>query len=330
MRVYCIVDELVGTSLMTFLKVLVALLGLSVGLVVAQDTATPETPITETPTLDAPTETPTPTPTELPTSTPTETPSLEATLELTAEATTEATPEPSPTLYVIPTFDLLTLTPTATPTATQPPVVLFGVVRYQNRMTDLERVRVTAYDEQGQVVALAQMGVDGRFEIEIPQQIAYHLLITAPLHQTLHYVSDNLPNPFAVILPGGDLDGDGCVLTDDLTLLTTLYDTADLRADINGDGWVSVVDLSILAGNMQELCAPWMPLLPITATVTPTEEAIAEETAESTESPTDLPTPTETPSDVTPMETPLTETPTIAETATSPPTETPITATPTS
>ncbi len=238
------------------------------GLLLAQETTTSENTPTETPTLlpsetatelstQTPTDLPTETLTAFPTSTPSEFPTRETTVEVTEETTANLTEEMTPTLFDIPTLDFATLEPT--PTETPLPILLVGVVRYQNRASDLEQIRVTAYNTIGQVIGFAATEIDGRFEIEISYTDLYHLIINAPLHQTLHFISTDMPNPLAVILAGGDLDGDGCVLTEDLTVLTSLYDTDSTMADINADGIVDVADLSILAGNLQDVCTPWTP-----------------------------------------------------------------------
>jgi hypothetical protein len=230
----------------------------------------------------------------------------EATPEATATETlpiipTDATPEITPgaatmevTVIVTPEVTATESLPELTPEATAPAIVLRvvqGMVRYQNRQGGSDGIQVEVYTEdRATLVSAAQTDGEGRYTVQIPADAPYWLVASAPRYVTQAVLLSADTTPAPLILPGGDLDGDGCVGATDLALLTAQFDTRIAASDIDGDGVVEAADLAILSGNFDAGCrlipTPPEPTIettdnPVeaTAVLTPTPTSAPPETA---------------------------------------------------
>lgn len=194
---------------------------------------------------------------------------------------------------------------------------LAGFVFYQGRLTHAN-IRVTL---KGAGQYLTETDENGQFTFGRPLEGLYTIMAETtsylPACGTLYLDGEQLPWLPPATLSGGDLDHDSRIGINDVTLISSNFESVgsarlmfDPRTDINNDGRVNILDLAIAAGNFgKEGCQTWIHLAPPTPTATP------EPTYPPTNTPTLIPTPT-------PTATP-TETPTATFTPTSTPTATP-------
>ncbi len=217
-----------------------------------EPTAEPTTELTAEPTSE-------PMPEPEPTSEPTPEPTSEP--EVTAEPTSEPTAEPT-------TEPEITPEPTAEPTATPEPVevnAVSGQIVYHGRKlhNDInvfisDEVDYTAVTDEAGNFNLAQI-VTGEYEVTVDTNLYL------PSCSTIKVGPGN-SNTFGPIkLAGGDTDDDDAIQINDATLVAsnlglsaTTSPPMDPRADINADGRVNVLDLTILAGNFgRQGCQAW-------------------------------------------------------------------------
>jgi hypothetical protein len=184
-------------------------------------------------------------------------PENEATEEPTPLVEFTPEPEPSATATVSPLEPSVTMT--ATETLAQ---LLTGIVRYQSRVPDDSGISVFAYSLLGELLATAQTDATGSYLLAVPVEVPYLLYVTAPLHRPYTLLvepGEMLPE---MTLAGGDLDGDGCIDTLDLALLTAQFGlTAMTESDISGDGVTDASDLAILTGNFDPLLCVRLPFV---------------------------------------------------------------------
>lgn len=118
---------------------------------------------------------------------------------------------------------------------------------------------------QIQVGSLATLtAADGTFTVEVASgeytiTASYAGYLSSQRTVMVGVLPITLP---AVMLVGGDADGNGVVDLGDLTLVGRHYNTAppgDPRADINGDGQVDLIDLILVGVNYgQGVYQPWL------------------------------------------------------------------------
>jgi hypothetical protein len=99
-----------------------------------------------------------------------------------------------------------------------------------------------------------QTGADGRFQIEVPPDQPYSLLISAPGYLSAQTEGAASAGSTAIEvgplkLLGGDVTGDDRVNIFDLSYMGSRYGGNDPTADINRDGGVNIFDLTVTASN---------------------------------------------------------------------------------
>lgn len=191
----------------------------------------------------------------------------EATLDALIMLTAELTPDAEQTLEPV-----ATETPTIQPSVV-PLTVLTGSARYQNHTGDNSGIQVIIMDEQSAPIALAFTDANGQYTLSVLSKTLYMLTFKAPLHRQMTLSVAASDAPLAVILEGGDLNGDGCIGPQDMSLLTRDFGLIQTTSDITGDGLTDAADLAILAGNYDEsACQPLAvntPAVPVTESVLP-------------------------------------------------------------
>lgn len=166
-------------------------------------------------------------------------------------------------------------------------------VVYQNRPPDHAGIMVGLWlDDQTQIAA-AESDATGQIELSMPAG-NYWLRIDAPLHRrhTIQLqVSEPMPELPVMVLAGGDLNDDGCILPDDLALMLGVLNEDTAAFDINNDGATDASDLAIVSGNIDPTCEPnahvippseMTPTVTVTATASATQTILPEGTAEVT------------------------------------------------
>jgi hypothetical protein len=170
----------------------------------------------------------------------------------TRTATPTATQTPAPT-----STPMLTSTPTKTPTAVQTPTRtpaptftpipanITGWVILQGRTT-YQGVTVT-HSGGSQVIT----GEDGRFEF--PGEGLVELTFQYPKYLDAVVVVQGSPNATVNVgqiqLLGGDVTGDNQINILDIVYIAYRFGSTDVRADLNVDGTVDIIDLSLTGAN---------------------------------------------------------------------------------
>lgn len=166
-------------------------------------------------------------------------------------------------------------------------------VNYQNRLPDHAGIAVSVWQDNQTQIATAASDAVGQTHLTVPAG-NYWLLIESPLYRreiVQIEVSELMPDLPLIVLEGGDLNGDGCILPDDLALMLGGLNEGDLTFDINNDGATDASDLAILSGNIDPACEPQARMIPspeitptvtLTPTASPTQDMMPEGTAEVT------------------------------------------------
>nr|BAL57564.1 peptidase S8/S53 [uncultured Chloroflexota bacterium] len=131
-----------------------------------------------------------------------------------------------------------------------------GRVLLQGR-TDHSRVRIFLSQEALPVAAstspTAVTQADGSFQISLPPGHAYQYL-QAVYPGYLVGVKNGLEAELGVlVLPGGDVTGDGQIDLLDLSFIASRYGSHEAEADITADGLVDIFDLVIAARNYNRI-----------------------------------------------------------------------------
>ncbi len=206
--------------------------------------------VTNTPTpTGTPTYTPTPTGTPTPTSTPTDTP----TSTLTPTGTLTPSPTHTPTGTPVPTNTrTATPIPTVVRTPSWPNSLFRGTVLLQGRTahagTSIFLTESTCSGPIPDQVAVVT-GDAGSFEILSNPGRVYQCLHVS--HAGYLRGQRELPsgNMGIIILPAGDVNQDNVINRSDLDNVFRHYRSSNQAADLNADGQVDVLDLSLVTGN---------------------------------------------------------------------------------
>jgi hypothetical protein len=185
------------------------------------------------------------------------------------------------------------------PTATLgvPMKFVTGKAVYQNHFPDDGGIKVYVIDESGALLSLGVTDPHGLYTIAIPTEESYRLVLEAPLYLSFSRDLGAGDSPPEVMLPGGDLDGDGCVGQADITLLLRDFGAVGKSgADVTADGLVDAADLAIVAGNFDPACAaPPVPEATLSPTLAPSETPMGAATATPEGNATAAPLPTTAP-----------------------------------
>jgi hypothetical protein len=143
-----------------------------------------------------------------------------------------------------------------------------GIVRRQGMGTDHSGVEVVAVAVGGGVVTEATTESDGSFELQVPLGGTYTVNASYPGYLNAHKDSVDVGGEAVDIgstrLLGGDVNADNCINILDIVSIIADFGEDGLEPsdpeDINGDGTVNILDLTISAGNFS-LCGPtaWVP-----------------------------------------------------------------------
>jgi hypothetical protein len=229
---------------------------------------------------------------------------VQPTAEVTAVVETDIVPTDAPSVTSSPT--VLTVLPDTT--ATTGWLRVQGSAEYQHRVTqDHSGILIEVFSAERYLLSSAYTDAVGQYEVIVPDQ-PYWLVASAAGHQQVAGVVQAGTLPLPIILPGGDLDADGCVTTVDLEMMHNHLDGIMLitDTDFNQDGETTVADLVILAGNIKPMCevfvrtqaAPVTPpptlitLVPALTDLPATELTPIDASPEVTVEPTMLPLPT--------------------------------------
>ena len=217
-------------------------------------TDTPTPTLTYTPSL-TPTVTPTPTLTYTPSLTPTDTPT--PTLTYTPSLTPTVTP--TPTLTYTPSLTPTdTPTPTLTYTPTETPVCTFsGIIDLQGRSnasgaTFFAGTYSTTSD------------ASGNYELSVPSG-TYNLTAETDRYLYAERMGESCPAGGMIQIPavtllGGDANDDCAINILDLAFIGSRYllsagdPNFSTSADINADGTIDILDLTVAGGNFMEVC----------------------------------------------------------------------------
>ena len=144
-------------------------------------------------------------------------------------------------------------------------------VQLQGRPADLASVEVSVSDGAGGPLGTAEYDpVAGVFTLIAPLAQTYLIAADAPLHRRVEVTYSPGDESPALLLQGGDLDGDGCIGPADLAhLLREFAKPGDPATDITGDGLTDTSDLAILAGNFDPACEFTLQAMAPIATPTP-------------------------------------------------------------
>jgi hypothetical protein len=114
-------------------------------------------------------------------------------------------------------------------------------------------------DPSGQVLVNAHFNPDRTFSLTAPTG-NYILRISAPGHlsvqKSISLIAGKPIDISATILPAGDINADNRIDALDLISLGAAYDTRSPQpttADLNGDGFVDLFDLTLLARNWRDI-----------------------------------------------------------------------------
>ena len=99
---------------------------------------------------------------------------------------------------------------------------------------------------------VVETGDDGRFEILADPGKLYQCLQV--FHEGFLRGEKVLPDGRmgTIILPAGDVTRDNLINRSDLDIIKAQYHSADLAADLDGDGRVDIFDLSLASGNFNQ------------------------------------------------------------------------------
>jgi len=188
-------------------------------------------------------------------------------LPLTAETTSDTMPTSTSTTLA----ETNTPTPsTITPTATVGGVALVfvqGNVVYQGERESHAEIEIHILDEALNLLSVAHTDDAGNYRIAAPADAFYWLVADAPnFSRWVMPITPGDPLP-QWTLPGGDLDGDGCIGALDMQLMQPYVNTDNPDVDLNQDGIVDVSDFTMLASNYDPACLPPSPTPTPTATV---------------------------------------------------------------
>ncbi len=143
-----------------------------------------------------------------------------------------------------------------------------GVVLRQGTGTDHSGVEVVAVAVGGGMATEATTESDGSFELQVPLGGTYTVNASYPGYLNVHRDSVEVGSEDVDIgstrLLGGDVNADNCINILDIVSIIADFgedglDPSDPE-DINEDGTVNILDLTIAAGNFS-LCGPtaWVP-----------------------------------------------------------------------
>jgi hypothetical protein len=177
--------------------------------------------------------------------------------EVTASVTADSLPTNVIVVTGITTTPTLIATVTATDALSTPAVVLVqGSAVYQQHVTDDHSgILIEVFSAERYLLSSAYTDSLGQYALAVPNE-PYWLVASAAGHQEIAGVVQTGALPPAIVLPGGDLDADGCITTTDMDMLLDHLNGAVLiaNADLNQDGAATIADLAILTGNIKPLC----------------------------------------------------------------------------
>ncbi len=146
--------------------------------------------------------------------------------------------------------------------------VITGVVERQGARSGYAGAQVSALAADGGVVTTATTAADGSFNLEVPLSGTYGVSAGYPGYLKAHKVSIVVGSDGVDIgstrLSGGDVNADNCINILDIVSIIGDFGESGLDPsdpqDINDDGEVNILDLTISAGNFSS-CGPtaWVP-----------------------------------------------------------------------
>jgi hypothetical protein len=157
---------------------------------------------------------------------------------------------------------------------------LTGQITLQTGVVSDHPIDVYIFSSDNQFIDRTRTNLEGGFEITVAENPSYRIIISSPLYRPVLLQINTSELPIDVMLAAGDLDGDGCIMMNDLRMMTYAMNNQNLTYDLTGDDMTNVQDLTVVSHNYDSDCVPHLlPQIHVSNSTAPVE-VTAEVTAE--------------------------------------------------